>query len=618
MRGVFGFSRARTDCRRRRIINQGSCDERNRLIAFSNDAADFLGVPIHLLTMRETEARIVAAMRERQPMQHVALNVAKFVNLRRDSELKGDVFGADLVSVDGMGILLGARLLGIGVPERVTGVDLMETMLARCAREGFRPYLLGARPEVLNRALKALARRHPSLQVAGSRHGYFSPAEEADVVEAICAAKPDCLFVGMPTPRKERFMAKHRATLEVPFVMGVGGGIDILAGHVRRAPSRLAAERHGVALSDPARAETHVAAIPSHKFRLCMHSCGSDVAESSGPLRFGMSAAIEHGRAPHTAPQRRCDRRRPTSPQVDDPMSGVSDHVVSPQAARGVSCRLIRSTNLEEIAELLHEGFPRRSTAGWMVALGRLDSHATPDGFPTYGYMLEAGRVAVGVLLLITTALEDKSGLVRCNVSSWYVRPAYRLYAPLLVSRAIKDRSVTYVNVSPASQTWPIIEAQGFRRFCNGAFAAMPILSLRSEPGRITRIDGAHSCDGRLPSRERRILKDHAKYGCISVCLETGDDVIPFVFRRRLFKRSPLPCAQLIYCRDQNDLARFARPLGRFLALRGMPWVLVGADAPIPNLAGRYFENKLPMYYMGTNRPRPGELAYTEAAVFGL
>jgi N-acetylglucosaminyldiphosphoundecaprenol N-acetyl-beta-D-mannosaminyltransferase len=209
----------------------------NALGVLSNDVADFLGVSIHLLTMRETEARIVAAIREGRPIQHVALNVAKFVNLQRDVELQSDVFGADLVSVDGMGILLGARLLGIGVPERVTGVDLMEALLARCAREGFRPYLLGARPEVLDRALTELARRHPSLQVAGSRHGYFTIAEEAAVVDAICAAKPDCLFVGMPTPRKERFMAKHRATLGVPFVMGVGGGIDILAGHVRRAPT---------------------------------------------------------------------------------------------------------------------------------------------------------------------------------------------------------------------------------------------------------------------------------------------------------------------------------------------------------------------------------------------
>ncbi len=158
-------------------------------------------------------------------------------NCKRDEELRADVFGADLVGVDGAGIILGARLFGIRVPERVAGVDLMHNILALCAEQGYRPYLLGARPEVLETALNNLKQRHPQyrdrrqppwLLQGGprSRHhrGRFA------------SAQPDCLFVGMPTPRKERFMARHRAALEVPFVMGVGGGIDILAGHVRRAP----------------------------------------------------------------------------------------------------------------------------------------------------------------------------------------------------------------------------------------------------------------------------------------------------------------------------------------------------------------------------------------------
>jgi N-acetylglucosaminyldiphosphoundecaprenol N-acetyl-beta-D-mannosaminyltransferase len=198
--------------------------------------ANFLGVPLHPFTMRETLGLAVSAMEQRLPVQHVAMNVAKFVNLHRDRELRDDVFGADIVGVDGMGILLGARAFGIAVPERVPGVDLMEGILAVCAERGFRPYLLGARPEVLAQAISTLARRHPSLELSGCHHGYFTEAEEPELVERIRLAQPDCLFVGMSTPRKERFMARHRATMDVPFVMGVGGGIDVLAGLVQRAP----------------------------------------------------------------------------------------------------------------------------------------------------------------------------------------------------------------------------------------------------------------------------------------------------------------------------------------------------------------------------------------------
>jgi N-acetylglucosaminyldiphosphoundecaprenol N-acetyl-beta-D-mannosaminyltransferase len=142
-----------------------------------------------------------------------------------------------------MGILVGARLLGLRVPERVAGVDLMDKIFSLCAAEDFHPYLLGARPAVLADAVGELARRHPGLRLAGCHHGYFSATEEAGIVDEIRASGADCLFVGMPTPSKERFMAKYRADLGVPFVMGVGGGIDVLAGHVQRAP--LAWQRSG-------------------------------------------------------------------------------------------------------------------------------------------------------------------------------------------------------------------------------------------------------------------------------------------------------------------------------------------------------------------------------------
>jgi N-acetylglucosaminyldiphosphoundecaprenol N-acetyl-beta-D-mannosaminyltransferase len=198
----------------------------------------FLGVPLHPITMAETLGYVAEAMRTKHPLQHVALNVAKFVKLRRDSELRADVFSADLVGVDGMGILLGARLLGIKVPERVPGVDLMERILEICAADGFRPYFLGARPDVLALAEEKVMQRFPTLRIAGSRNGYFRRAEEEEIVDNIRAARPDCLFVGMPTPHKERFMATYCSALDVPFVMGVGGGIDILAGHVERAPAK--------------------------------------------------------------------------------------------------------------------------------------------------------------------------------------------------------------------------------------------------------------------------------------------------------------------------------------------------------------------------------------------
>lgn len=200
---------------------------------------EYLGTPIDLLTFDQTVTRAVEAMRRREPTQHVAMNVAKLVKMRRDPELRRDVIASDIIGIDGMGIVWGARALGLPAAERVAGIDLMERLLAVCADEGFRPYFLGARQAVLERAIEEAARRWPGLALAGCRNGYFGPKDELDVVNAIRESRADCLFIGMPTPRKERFLHEYREVLGVPFIMGVGGSFDVLAGHVERAPAAI-------------------------------------------------------------------------------------------------------------------------------------------------------------------------------------------------------------------------------------------------------------------------------------------------------------------------------------------------------------------------------------------
>jgi N-acetylglucosaminyldiphosphoundecaprenol N-acetyl-beta-D-mannosaminyltransferase len=118
----------------------------------------------------------------------------------------------------------------------VTGIDLMDAVLERASERGYGVYVLGARSEVLGRALAALRKRFPDLRLVGARHGYFKGHEEAAIVEDIREAAPDVLFVALETPAKELFLARHRDRLQVPFVMGVGGAVDILGGVRRRAP----------------------------------------------------------------------------------------------------------------------------------------------------------------------------------------------------------------------------------------------------------------------------------------------------------------------------------------------------------------------------------------------
>jgi N-acetylglucosaminyldiphosphoundecaprenol N-acetyl-beta-D-mannosaminyltransferase len=188
--------------------------------------------------MGETVDRVGAAVARRQTCQHVAINAAKLVKFQHDPSLRDAILGCELITADGQAVVWAGRLLGQRLPERVAGIDLMQHLLDAAVLAGHRVFLLGARPEVLARAEQAISRRLPELLVVGRHHGYFAAGkEEDDVVAAIAGAQPDLLFVALETPAKELFLARHRAQLSVPFIMGVGGTFDVLAGVRRRAPA---------------------------------------------------------------------------------------------------------------------------------------------------------------------------------------------------------------------------------------------------------------------------------------------------------------------------------------------------------------------------------------------
>ena len=211
----------------------------------SSDRAELLGLEFE----RERMPAIVERCRTwiRQPRRtHIVVtaNASHLCMMRRDAELREACRAADIAVPDGMSVVWALKALGRPVPERVAGVDLMSSLLAVGANEGLRVYLLGARQDVLDALVVECGRRYPGLVIAGTRNGYFGPADHAAIVEDIRASQPDMLFVGMPSPFKDVFCERHRNRLQVPVIVGVGGSFDVLAGFTRRAP--VAAQRLGL------------------------------------------------------------------------------------------------------------------------------------------------------------------------------------------------------------------------------------------------------------------------------------------------------------------------------------------------------------------------------------
>ncbi|WP_240610752.1 WecB/TagA/CpsF family glycosyltransferase [Ammonifex thiophilus] len=188
------------------------------------------------VTLEEAVGKIFSLLQKGGSHQILTLNPEFLFRAQKERDLLEIAWRASLVTADGVGILWAARQLGFSLPERVAGIDLMVALCRRAAAEGLRVYFLGGRPGVAEEAAQKLLQRFPSLKVAGTQHGYFTPAEEPEVLERVRRASPHFLFVGLGSPRQERWIDRHKEELGVPILMGVGGSFDVLSGRVKRAP----------------------------------------------------------------------------------------------------------------------------------------------------------------------------------------------------------------------------------------------------------------------------------------------------------------------------------------------------------------------------------------------
>jgi N-acetylglucosaminyldiphosphoundecaprenol N-acetyl-beta-D-mannosaminyltransferase len=194
------------------------------------------GVPFTAGTLSDIRDHLLAELASRRRRLVITANTDHLVRLRRHPDLLKAYLAADLVLADGMPVVWGARVVGAPLPERVTGVDLMNELFRSFSSLGRSVYLLGSTDEVLAAGSEALADRYPGIRLAGTHHGFFSPDEDDDVVAGVNASGADALFVGMGSPRQERWAAAHARSLEPRLVVCVGGSLEVLAGVRSRAP----------------------------------------------------------------------------------------------------------------------------------------------------------------------------------------------------------------------------------------------------------------------------------------------------------------------------------------------------------------------------------------------
>ena len=198
-----------------------------------------LGVGVHATTMPGAVGTIARWVAAREARYVCVSGVHGVMESQRDAALRGIHNAAGLVTMDGMPLVWLGRLAGHADADRVYGPDLMLAVCAALAPHGGRHFFYGATDDVLARLTRRLRERVPGLVVAGTYAPPFrplTPEEDADVVARINAADPHVVWVGLSTPKQERWMAAHVGRVRGAVLIGVGAAFDFHAGVKPQAP----------------------------------------------------------------------------------------------------------------------------------------------------------------------------------------------------------------------------------------------------------------------------------------------------------------------------------------------------------------------------------------------
>ncbi len=196
---------------------------------------EILGIPFDNISRTEALARVKKFIEASSPRYAVAINPEKIMKALDDSELKEILLKGDLNFVDGVGVAWASRLyLKEKVEERIAGIDLFDDIIKYLEESGLGVFLLGSKDSTIREAVRNIKLKYPKLIIKGFNNGYFG--DENKVVEEISRSNAEVLFVGMGSPKQEKFIHRNISKFNVKFAMGIGGTFNVYAGEFKRAP----------------------------------------------------------------------------------------------------------------------------------------------------------------------------------------------------------------------------------------------------------------------------------------------------------------------------------------------------------------------------------------------
>ena len=200
------------------------------------------GTKIDALSFNEVVEKISdhIIFQQNEPKYVVTPNAQHIINLQKDLHFQ-EIYQKAFLSVpDGVPLLWAAKLMNSPLKGRVNGTDLFDKLCKVSAEKGFRVFLLGGRPEAATSAAQTLSRKYPKLNIVGTYcppYGFENDnAELATIEQTIKRAAPDILFVGLGSPKQEKWIDAYHRKVGVPISIGIGVSFELVSGLVSRAP----------------------------------------------------------------------------------------------------------------------------------------------------------------------------------------------------------------------------------------------------------------------------------------------------------------------------------------------------------------------------------------------
>lgn len=192
---------------------------------------DILGVKVNVLTMDQAVHMVKQWLGQPPKRMIFTVNPEIIMLAQEDQDFRQVLNEADLVTADGIGVVIASKKIGQPLPERVAGYDLQLRLFAETEAKY---YFLGAAEGVAQAAAKKIMDRFPKARVVGVQNGYFTDIQE--VVKDINSCQPDILLVGLGAKKQEELIAKYKDQIQAKIFIGVGGSFDGFSGKVKRAP----------------------------------------------------------------------------------------------------------------------------------------------------------------------------------------------------------------------------------------------------------------------------------------------------------------------------------------------------------------------------------------------